>query len=177
MITIKTQRLLLRKFLEKDAYGLLEYFKNPRTACFLDEKIENIDKIFENIKIRNESPEGTELAICIRETDNIIGNVFTRKEIQDTYSVGWNFNKNYEGKGYATEAAKAYLDFLFTNKNARRIYAYVEDNNPRSQKLCERLGMRKEGCFLDFISFKKDDNGVDIYENTIIYAILKREWT
>ena len=43
-------------------------------------------------------------------------------------------------------------------------------------KLCERLGMRKEGCFLDFISFMKDENGVDIYENTMIYAILKREW-
>ena len=94
----------------------------------------------------------------------------------DTYSVGWNFNKNYEGKGYAAEAAKAYLDFLFTKKNVRRIYAYVADYNTRSQKLCERLGMRKEGCFLDFISFMKDENGVDIYENTMIYAILKREW-
>lgn len=176
MVAIKTQRLVLRKFLEKDAPGLLEYFKNPRVACFLDEKIENLDKMLEDIRRRNESPEGTELAVCIRENDNVIGNVFSEKEMDDTYSVGWNFNKKCEGKGYATEAAKAYLDFLFTNKNERRIYAYVADYNIRSQKLCERLGMRKEGCFLDFISFMKDENGVDIYENTIIYAILKKEW-
>lgn len=71
---------------------------------------------------------------------------------------------------------QVYLDFLFTKKNVRRIYAYVADYNTRSQKLCERLGMRKEGCFLDFISFMKDENGVDIYENTMVYAILKREW-
>ena len=158
MIAIKTPRLVLRKFLEKDVPGLLEYFRNPRVACFLDEKVENPDKI------------------CIRESDNVIGNVFSRKEMEDTYSVGWNLNKNYEGKGYAAEAAKAYLDFLFTKKNVRRIYAYVADYNTRSQKLCERLGMRKEGCFLDFISFMKDENGVDIYENTMVYAILKREW-
>ncbi len=176
VIAIKTPRLVLRKFLEKDVPGLLEYFKNPRVACFLDEKVENPDKMLEEIRRRNESPEGTELAVCIRESDNVIGNVFSRKEMEDTYSVGWNFNKNYEGKGYAAEAAKAYLDFLFTKKNVRRIYAYVADYNTRSQKLCERLGMRKEGCFLDFISFMKDENGVDIYENTMIYAILKREW-
>ena len=66
---------------------------------------------------------------------SVKGNVFSRKEMEDTYSVGWNFNKNYEGKGYAAEAAKAYLDFLFTKKNVRRIYAYVADYNTRSQKL------------------------------------------
>ena len=101
MIAIKTPRLVLRKFLEKDVPGLLEYFKNPRVACFLDEKVENPDKMLEEIRRRNESPEGTELAVCIRESDNVIGNVFSRKEMEDTYSVGWNFNKNYEGKGYA----------------------------------------------------------------------------
>lgn len=117
MIAIKTPRLVLRKFLEKDVPGLLEYFRNPRVACFPDEKVENPDKMLEEIRRRNESPEGTELAVCIRESDNVIGNVFSRKEMEDTYSVGWNLNKNYEGKGYAAEAAKAYLDFLFTKKN------------------------------------------------------------
>ena len=119
MIAIKTPRLVLRKFLEKDVPGLLEYFRNPRVACFLDEKVENPDKMLEEIRRRNESPEGTELAVCIRESDNVIGNVFSRKEMEDTYSVGWNLNKNYEGKGYAAEAAKVYLDFLFTKKNVR----------------------------------------------------------
>lgn len=134
MIAIKTPRLVLRKFLEKDVPGLLEYFRNPRVACFLDEKVENPDKMLEEIRRRNESPEGTELAVCIRESDNVIGNVFSRKEMEDTYSVGWNLNKNYEGKGYAAEAAKAYLDFLFTKKNVRRIYAYVADYNTQVPK-------------------------------------------
>ena len=86
MIAIKTPRLVLRKFLEKDVPGLLEYFKNPRVACFLDEKVENPDKMLEEIRRRNESPEGTELAVCIRESDNVIGNVFSRKETEDTYT-------------------------------------------------------------------------------------------
>ena len=91
MIAIKTPRLVLRKFLEKDVPGLLEYFKNPRVACFLDEKVENPDKMLEEIRRRNESPEGTELAVCIRESDNVIGNVFSRKEMEDTYSCEFSF--------------------------------------------------------------------------------------
>lgn len=177
MINITTNRLVLRNFLKKDARGLLEYLAQPRSACFLDEKLDNIGQAFEYIKSRNTCSEEANLAVCTKENDAIIGNVFSQKEPPDTYSAGWHLNKNFEGKGYATEAAAAYINFLFTHKNARRIYAYVEENNIRSKKLCERMGMRQEGLFLDFVSFKNDINGISIYENTFIYAILKREWS
>ena len=56
--------------------------------------------------------------------------------------------------------------YLFTEKEARRIYAYTEDYNLPSQKLCEKLGMRREGMFMEFVSFINDENGNPIYENT-----------
>jgi RimJ/RimL family protein N-acetyltransferase len=61
-------------------------------------------------------------------------------------------------------------------KNIRRIYAYTEDYNLSSQRLCEKLGMRREGMFMEFVSFVNDEDGVPIYENTMQYAILKKEW-
>lgn len=61
-------------------------------------------------------------------------------------------------------------------KAARRLYAYVEDDNVRSQALCERLGMRREGLFLEFISFTTYEDGTPKYENTYQYALLKKEW-
>ena len=60
-------------------------------------------------------------------------------------------------------------------KGIRRIYAYVEDYNLSSQRLCEKLGMRREGLFKEFVSFVNDEDGVPIYENTMQYAILKKE--
>lgn len=176
MINIKTSRLILRNFQNKDAYGLLEYLSNPRSTCFVDEKIDNVEQAVDYINKTNTCTEETNIAVCTKDDDIIIGNIFSQKEIPDTYSVGWHFNKKYEGNGYATEAAISYINFLFTHKNARRIYAYVEENNIRSKKLCERLGMRQEGLLLDFISFINDTNGIPIYENTFIYAILKKEW-
>lgn len=67
-------------------------------------------------------------------------------------------------------------DYLFNKKGARRIYAYTEDYNIPSQKLCEKLGMRREGMFIEFVSFVNDEDGNPIYENTIQYAIIKKEW-
>ncbi|WP_316189595.1 hypothetical protein [Bradyrhizobium sp. SZCCHNS1054] len=36
--------------------------------------------------------------------------------------------------------------------------------------------MRREGVFIEFVSFTNDDAGNPIYENTVQYAILRREW-
>ena len=85
-------------------------------------------------------------------------------------------NEADKGKGDAFEAAYAFFDYLCSQKNARRIYAYTEDYNLSSQHLCEKLGMRREGMFLEFISFVNHPDGTPKYENTMQYAILKKEW-
>jgi RimJ/RimL family protein N-acetyltransferase len=124
-------------------------------------------------------------AIVLKESGKVIGEINAMPEatnmgvenaVRDTFSPCWMLNSAYHGKGYAYEAAKAYFDFLFNEKGARRLYAYTEDYNVASQKLCEKLGMRQEGFYLEFISFVNDDNGNPIYENTYEYAILKKEW-
>ena len=46
----------------------------------------------------------------------------------DTFSPCWMLNEDYQGKGYAYEAAHVFFDYLFREKGARRIYAYTEDN-------------------------------------------------
>lgn len=94
----------------------------------------------------------------------------------DTFSPSWMLNLEYTGKGYAYEAACAFFDYQFAEKEARRIYAYTEDYNVASQRLCERLGMRREGLFLEFVSFVCNPDGTPRYENTYQYAILKKEW-
>ena len=83
---------------------------------------------------------------------------------------------DYHGKGYAFEAAKAFFEYLFYRKGARRIYAFTEDYNLSSQKLCQKLGMRQEGLFRVFVTFVNDENGKPIYENSMQWAILKKEW-
>ncbi len=174
MQIIETNRLSLRNFSVTDAQGYLEYAANPRVNCFLSDKISTLEEAV--LKIQKRSSEDSYLAVCLKESNALIGELFYLKEEPDTFSVGWNFNARYEGMGYARESTEAFFQYLFTQKEARRLYAYVEDDNLRSQKLCEKLGMRKEGCFMEFISFTEYDDGTPKYENTFQYALLKREW-
>lgn len=174
MKNIVTERLMLRNFMKADAPGLLEYLGQPRVNCFLDDKISTIQEA--ELKIQKRSKEDSYIAVCLKETNELIGELFALKEEPDTYCVGWNFNARFEGKGYASESVKALFEYLFTQMQARRLYAYVEDDNIRSQKLCERFKMRQEGCFVEFVSMTKYEDGTPKYENTFQYALLKKEW-
>ncbi|WP_341280205.1 GNAT family N-acetyltransferase [Paenibacillus sp. FSL H8-0537] len=174
MQAIETNRLILRNFAAADAPGLLEYSANPRVNCFLQDSISTLEEAA--LEVQKKGSEDSHIAVCLKESDHIIGELFCLKQEPDTYSIGWNFNAKFEGVGYATESAEALLKYLFIQEEARRLYAYVEDDNFRSQKLCEKLGMRKEGCFMEFISFTNYADGTPKYENTFQYALLKKEW-
>ena len=175
MTTVHTPRLNLRPFATADAADLLAYLSNPIPSCFAGDKITSIDAAVAKIAKRQKD-EGDYLAVCLNETGKVIGEIFYVKEEPDTYSVGWNFNEQFHGKGYASESAQAFIDYLFDKDDARRVYAYVEVDNFASQKLCERLGLRQEGYFVEFISFIKNEDGTPKYEDTLQYAILKKEW-
>lgn len=105
----------------------------------------------------------------------MIGDLFAMAE-EDTFSLGWNFSADFVGQGFASEAAWALFAYLFTVRQARWLYVYVEDHNAASRRLRERLEMRQEGLFLEFVSFEADCNGEPAYENTMQYAILRKEW-
>ena len=180
---IETKRLILRPFVKEDASDVFEYLKEPLVNCFSCLKLIKIEEAYKLLEKRSKDTEYT-FAIVLKENNKVIGEIDAHPEsmlpndnsVQDTFSPCWMLNKDYHGKGYAYEAAYVFFDYLFKDKGARRIYAYTEDYNISSQKLCEKLGMRQEGLFKEFVSFINDEFGKPIYENTIQWAILKKEW-
>lgn len=181
---IETERLLLRPFLEKDAADVLEYLRKPAVNCFASMKLDSLEEAKEEMKKRARETEYY-FAIVLKETGKVIGEIDAYPERGephdtslpfDTFSPCWMLNEVYQGKDYAYEAAHAFFDYLFRKKGARRIYAYTEDDNLPSQHLCEKLGMRREGLFMEFVSFVNNPDGSPRYENTVQYAILKKEW-
>lgn|GEM_PF-170814 len=174
MEIVETDRLVLRRFVNSDAADLLEYLREPSASCFLSLALASMDDARREAGERS-AGDGSSIAVCMRESGKLIGDLFAVPE-GDTFSVGWNFNPAFGGNGYAHEAASALFSHLFAEREARRLYAYVEDTNTPSRRLCEKLGMRQEGLFKEFISFRNDEDGTPIYENTLQYAILRHEW-
>ena len=174
MTPLETDRLILRNFDAADAADLFAYLHKPAVSCFASLRLEDMDAAEAKARKRGESDDY--IAVELKAEGRVIGDVFGMFEEPDTYSIGWNFNPAFGGAGYASEAAVALVDHLFRQKKARRLYAYTEDDNLSSQRLCERLKMRREGLFREFISFETDSDGQPIYVNTYQYALLRNEW-
>jgi RimJ/RimL family protein N-acetyltransferase len=58
--------------------------------------------------------------------------------------IGWRLARAHWGKGYATEAARAALDYGFGTLALDEIVAFLLPANRRSAAVCERLGMRRD---------------------------------
>lgn len=176
---IETTRLILRHFTLDDANDLYEYLAKPTINCFQNMRIKSVKEAGKIIqkRIHNAKSE-IYFAICLKDTGKVIGEIFAHADEseKDTYSPCWMLNPKFQKQGYTYEAVAAFFDFLFNEKLVRRIYIYTEDYNIPCQKLCEKLGMRREGLFMEFVSFIHKPDGTPKYENTYQYAILKKEW-
>ena len=156
MIT-ETERLILRPFRVEDAVDVFEYLKAPMVNCFACMKVHSIEEAQKAVMERAEDVEYT-FAIVLKDTGKVIGEIEAHPEssqpdmaenyLKDTFSPCWMLNPAYHGKGYAYETAKAFFDYLFCQKGARRIYAYPEDYNLPSARnwVCARKACLWNSC-------------------------------
>jgi RimJ/RimL family protein N-acetyltransferase len=175
-IFLKTKRLIIRNFAENDYMDLYEYLSDPHTYIYEPgepisiEKSKKlcIERSFCNIFI----------AVELAADKKLIGHIYFNKiEPQEfnIYEIGYIFNKKNQGKGYATEAAKAVIDYAFTDLNAHKIIAHCNPKNEKSWKLLERAGLKREGELKQNVYFRKNEKGEALWQDTYEYGILKKD--
>lgn len=120
---IESKRPLLRSYEERDTEGLWELWSNPRVNCYRKETAISKDEISRMIAKSN--PE-FDVSVCLKSTGEFIGAPFGEIEDQGYLFPLLELLERYGHRGYALEAAKAYFNYLFTEKNIRRIYTYAE---------------------------------------------------
>ena len=84
--------------------------------------------------------------------------------------VGCTLKKTFQGKGYATEALTAMVNYFFTILKKHRIVASIDPRNTASIRLIERLGFRKEAHFKESYFLRGE------WVDDIIYAMLDKDW-
>lgn len=96
---------------------------------------------------------------------------FEVQSVEDrTAEIGWILTPGTQGHGYATEAARLLLALAFDELGLHRVYAELDPRNTGSVRICERLGMRHEGHFVEHMWLKGE------WTDTGHYALLEREW-
>jgi len=89
---------------------------------------------------------GVRLAIILRENAKLCGGIGLVAETQHLHAeLGYWLGVPYWGKGYATEAAQAVVEYGFEVLKLHRIYASIFPHNPASGRVLEKIGMTREG--------------------------------
>ena len=169
MIVAETERLILRRYKKEDLQDLFEYLSDKDVVEYEPYKTMTFDEAKENL----EWCIGTDemIAVELKSSHKMIGNVYLGKRDFDSLEMGYVFNRNYWGKGYAAESCEALIEQAFSN-GVHRIYAECDPRNKNSWKLLEALGFRREAHFRKNVYFWKDENGKAIWKDTYIYAKL-----
>lgn len=116
--------------------------------------------------------EGDCLTLAVVTDAEVIGTVelVWRSQTDRTAELGYVFHPGHGGRGLATEAATALLDWGFTEFGLHRIYARCHGRNTASARLMARLGMRQEAHHVESYLFGGE------WADQLVYAILASEW-
>lgn len=175
---IDTERLSLRPLLPSDAEALHAYQSRedvcryipyePRTMAQLTERLASPQLNRSTI----EQPGQAALLAVVRRDGVLVGDVmlsWLNKE-HGTGEIGYVFDPDHQGHGYATEAAAALLQLGFEGLDLHRIIARVDARNAPSAAVLRRIGMRQEAHLLENEWFKGG------WSDELDFAILAAEW-
>lgn len=86
------------------------------------------------------------LAICEKKTTKLIGCLSLTKEKYNSGEIGYWIDKDYEGKGFCSEAVQELVSVAFVSLNYHRIYARCFSTNKKSIQVLKNCGFQYEGA-------------------------------
>ncbi|HEV2802616.1 MAG TPA: GNAT family protein [Pyrinomonadaceae bacterium] len=174
---LETERLLLRRLHEADLAPLVDYLNDPLVARYQSWESYTEEQARELIERQQNLTPGVpgrwfNFALELKATGALAGHVAlcVRADEARQAEIGFTLARSFQGRGLAAEAARRVLGFAFAELGLHRVVAITDTENAPSIALLEKLGMRREGHFLQNIWFK--GNWGDEY----LYALLREEW-
>ncbi len=174
---IITERLRLREFVADDWRAVLAYHSNPRYQRFyeLTGQTEQGARDFVAMFLAQQRAQPRlkfQLAVTLKATGELIGNCGARLKTAGAREadIGYELNPEFWGNGYASEAARAMVEYGFTALGVHRIWSWCIADNAASARVLQKLGMRQEGRLRENEYFKGR------WWDTLVYAILEPEW-
>lgn len=169
----KTERLVVWPYKVEDMQDVFEIYKDKEVCKYLlhDEWTDdNVQEKFNKKLVNSSLTQNATISLAVEFNEQVIGDLSAwYTSMKDTVEIGYSFSAASGGKGYATEAVGSLITNLFSEYKVHRIQATLDDRNTASQRLCERIGMRKEGHFIQDYWNKNE------WTDSIIYGILNPE--
>jgi [ribosomal protein S5]-alanine N-acetyltransferase len=155
-IFAETERLVLREFVSEDSQGMFLLHSDPEVHTFLEAPIINVQQasdIIDFIREQYVSCEVGRWAVINKVSGDFLG-WSGLKFITDVvngntgyYDLGYRFLKQHWGKGYATEAAIASVNYAHEKLQLKEVFAIADVRNVQSDKVLKKVGFRAKNIF------------------------------
>ena len=173
--TLRTERLLLRPFDERDRDDIYALQSDAHVLRFWDSPPwtdpARADQFLARCRTIAEEDHGVRVAIERADDATFLG-WCTLLDWNPTYrsaKTGYCLAQEAWGHGYATEAAGALLDWAYAELDLNRVQAEVDTRNPASAHVLEKLGFVLEG------TLREDCIVDDVVSDSWIYGLLPRD--
>jgi RimJ/RimL family protein N-acetyltransferase len=149
---LETDRLILRRWTRRDCAPfarlngdpeVMAHFPAPLTRAESDATVARL--------VDRWAEDGIGFGVAERKADGaFLGMVglarvrFAAPTLAGAVEVGWRLSREHWGQGYATEAARRWLDYGFEEMGVDEIVAFAVPDNLRSQAVMRRLGMNPD---------------------------------
>jgi ribosomal-protein-alanine N-acetyltransferase len=165
---LETDRLLLRQMSAADTADVFAMFSQPQVLTHLElEPFTEHKQATELIQWYNDmfdNKQAWRWGVILKAENKLIGTAGFHRWVQADRrcEIGYDYDLNYWGQGYATEVTKRMVQFGFEAMQLNRIEADCNDDNFGSARVLEKSGFTLEGIWRDriwekgkFISLKQ----------------------
>ena len=173
----QSTRLYLRECREEDWLRIHSYASDPQVSRYQywnpQTEVQSQAYVTQIMEDAEAQPRDRyALAIVENDTHQCIGvgELSIRDRRNRVGELAYGLHPDYWGKGYATEAAEQLLSFGFLERKLHRIYATSDPRNKGSERVMQKLGMRKEGLLRETILL---DEG---WRDSLMYSVLEHEF-
>jgi len=147
--TLETPRLRLRRPVMDDAAAIFTaYAQDPEVTRYLvwrpHETVETVREFLRRCAAAWEGGTAFAWAITGREDGRLLGMVEVRKDGHRA-ELGYVLARPHWGRGFATEAVRAVVEWALSDPNIHRVWAVCDVENLPSARVLEKVGMQREG--------------------------------
>jgi ribosomal-protein-alanine N-acetyltransferase len=166
-LQLESPRLLMRPMQADDLEDVLVWALDPVTNQYspmLNTREFAVER-FESSLAPWQAQDNEKLVLAIVEktSNRVIGELMFKyaSKACGLIEIGYCLNTASQGRGFAFEAVKALVQHAFEHQNVHKVSARVDVRNDASNKLLEKLGMRREGVLIEHA--KLSDGWCDMY--------------
>jgi len=154
MQTLRTERCLITPYSDRDLEGHQAMYHSAAVRRYLSwTAAPELDELHElyierGKRWQTHTPGSGAFSVRLHGSDDYVGLLLLKAmpygngEFSDRMEIGWHLAEPYWGKGLATEAAQALVDYGFDVLGLEAIWAVALPDNRASLAVMERLGMR-----------------------------------